>query len=248
MAGAFRSVLICESVNMVRENITKTDIAVKDYYGKSANTLQAIEHQAVSGAIPIGYAVLVQTVGGNIVRLRKSRKLSQVGLADLLETRQPAVWKLEHAKQVPGGKTLLRVAKALQCSVEELLEGVDDGYDIIVANFRRIDVGARALAASYGPDLPHSHIVGLPAPGHAALSVQPSSAPHGEDRSIHTEAETITEIVSALHAAIARLDEQASELRTATSEALAETAKFRRQATTLGTATPRKSARARKRG
>ena len=67
------------------------------------------------------------TIGQNIARLRERRGLSQVELADRLGMRQPSVWKLEQAKNVKV-LTLLKVAKALAASVEEMLADVDPEY------------------------------------------------------------------------------------------------------------------------
>lgn len=68
------------------------------------------------------------TVGENIARLREQRGLSQVGLADLLKVRQPSVAKWEKGKN-PSAKTLVKIAKALRCSVDDFFEDVDVEYE-----------------------------------------------------------------------------------------------------------------------
>ena len=74
----------------------------------------------------------VKTVGGNIRRLRDQLGLSQIELADRLQVRQPQVWKWENNKSgLPETPTLFKLAKALKCSVEDLLVGVDVDYDAL---------------------------------------------------------------------------------------------------------------------
>jgi transcriptional regulator with XRE-family HTH domain len=101
------------------------------------NTLQAIEPSRVVGCIPSGYTRPVRTVGQNLAALREKRNLSQVELADRLKMRQPSVWKLENSKGLPESGTLLKLAKALPCTVGQLLEGVDTEYDKLARDLSR---------------------------------------------------------------------------------------------------------------
>lgn len=67
-------------------------------------------------------------MGENIARLRDARGLSQAAFGDLLRMRQPSVAKLEQGTN-PELRTLLKVAKALAASIEDLIVGVDEDYD-----------------------------------------------------------------------------------------------------------------------
>ncbi len=105
------------------------DIACQDINRLHDNSLQAIDTETVGVCISGGYTSAVRTVGKNIARIREARGWSQVDLADRLKMRQPSLWKMEHSKAIPKGKTLLKLAASLECSVEELLRGVHDVYD-----------------------------------------------------------------------------------------------------------------------
>lgn len=70
---------------------------------------------------------MARTVGQNIARICARERVTQVEFADRLRVRQPSVSKLLKARNVKT-LTLLKVAKALACSVEELLEDVDTEY------------------------------------------------------------------------------------------------------------------------
>lgn len=96
------------------------------------------------------------TVGENIARLREQRGLSQVGLADLLKVRQPSVAKWEKGKN-PCAKTLVKIAKALRCSVDDFFDDVDAEYENQRQQRRpsveqqRPDDTAIAVAAEFNP-------------------------------------------------------------------------------------------------
>jgi transcriptional regulator with XRE-family HTH domain len=116
--------------------------------------------QPLGGVIPRGYTPRVGTVGGNIRRIREKLGVSQVELADRLEMRQPAIWKLENQEGLPEAGTLLKLAKALPCLVEELLEGVDSAYD----KQRRVTLADRRPGehgADGGPNVPSSVVAEL---------------------------------------------------------------------------------------
>ena len=118
--------------------------------------MQVIDTAGLGVRIPRGYNPQVTTVGDNIKRVREGLGLSQVELADRMDVRQPAVWKLENQQGLPESGTLLKVAKTLSCSVEDLLRGVDDDYDT-----QRNDLLRHSAAGSSGhhggdPDVPAS--------------------------------------------------------------------------------------------
>jgi putative transcriptional regulator len=71
-----------------------------------------------------------RTFATNLKEIRTSRGLTQVDLAKRLKVKQPFVAALESgAKANPSLDVLRRLAKALKCTVAELVEegGVDDG-------------------------------------------------------------------------------------------------------------------------
>lgn len=70
----------------------------------------------------------MRTVGQNVVEIRERLELSQVELADRLGVRQPSIWKIENSKAIPNGATLLKLAKALDVSIDDLVAGVDEDY------------------------------------------------------------------------------------------------------------------------
>jgi transcriptional regulator with XRE-family HTH domain len=71
----------------------------------------------------------VVTIGDNIKRIIEARGLSQTDVADALKIRQPSVNKLTKAGLGTKAQTLIKYALVLQCSVEDLLAGVDPAYD-----------------------------------------------------------------------------------------------------------------------
>jgi len=65
-------------------------------------------------------------VGVNIAEARRSAGLSQAQLAARLATASQEVSRLECGRRsCPGLKTLLRVARALEVSLTDLLQGVE---------------------------------------------------------------------------------------------------------------------------
>jgi len=91
--------------------------------------LQVIETVEITGPIPAGYTQPVRTVGQNLADILESSGVSQVALADRLGQRQPSVWKVLNQKGLPKLGTLLKIAKAVPCRVEDLIVGVDEGYE-----------------------------------------------------------------------------------------------------------------------
>lgn len=77
---------------------------------------------------------------------RKRAGLNQQQIADELDVDQAAVSKWQTGRSVPETRTLLRLAVLLACSLEELVQGLDSGYD--------------ALRVSRPPDTPP-----IPQPG-----------------------------------------------------------------------------------
>lgn len=77
--------------------------------------------------------------GANLKRLRKRGGFATAReLAKDLKIVPSVLSKLEQGKQgLPEGATLLRLAKTITCSVDELLEGVDDDYDAILLRLGR---------------------------------------------------------------------------------------------------------------
>lgn len=83
----------------------------------------------------------VPSFGENVRRLRKDAGLKRSkDLAGRLNVAASVVSRWEtDATGLPEGPTLLRLAIALRCSVEDLLSGVDRDYDAIIAKRRRVD-------------------------------------------------------------------------------------------------------------
>lgn len=71
----------------------------------------------------------VTTFGENVRKIRERTGLTQAQLADRLGIRQPSVWKWENDKSgKPTATTLFKLSNALKCSLDELLDGVDEEY------------------------------------------------------------------------------------------------------------------------
>lgn len=81
-------------------------------------------------------AVLPPTLGRNLKYLRGKADTTQAELATAIEASQSDVSKWELDKATPPVPTLIRIAKILGCSVEDLLRGVDPAYDEIVIRQR----------------------------------------------------------------------------------------------------------------
>lgn len=99
--------------------------------------------------VALGYLFpSVATFGGNLTKLRERAGFKTAkALADALDVVPSMISKLENDQQgLPEGPTLLRLAKALRCSVEELLEGVDRDYDDIRSRVLRIPTDGGGVA------------------------------------------------------------------------------------------------------
>jgi transcriptional regulator with XRE-family HTH domain len=83
--------------------------------------------------------VASRTIGDNIRAARDRRGLTQQALADKLGMRQPQLNGIENGRYgSTSPKTLLRLAKAVECSIDDLLLGVDEAYDQIVPTRRAL--------------------------------------------------------------------------------------------------------------
>lgn len=76
------------------------------------------------------YARPVATVGENIKRMRKKSGIQQGELAERIGVSQSVLssWETDRYA-LPETASLLKLAKALECSVDDLLAGVDEQYD-----------------------------------------------------------------------------------------------------------------------
>jgi phage repressor protein C with HTH and peptisase S24 domain len=79
------------------------------------------------------YPEPVPTVGENIRRLRKRADLSQGDLAERIGVSQSVLssWETDRY-DLPETASLMKLAKALDCSIDDLLAGVDAVYDQVI--------------------------------------------------------------------------------------------------------------------
>jgi len=63
----------------------------------------------------------IKRLGKRIVQLRKERNMMQIELATLLNIEDSALRRIESGRTNPTIKTLLRIADALDISIEELI-------------------------------------------------------------------------------------------------------------------------------
>jgi len=78
-------------------------------------------------------SAVVGSFGANVARLRKLAGKKGVELAKDVNVKPPVLSAWENNRGgLPETPTLLKLAKALKCSVDELLEGVDDAYDEVM--------------------------------------------------------------------------------------------------------------------
>jgi transcriptional regulator with XRE-family HTH domain len=95
--------------------------------GRISRSYQPVVDRPVAGRYP---EAVQSSVGANIRRLRERAGLTQVALADRLDVTQPSVWKWEHDRSgLPEAATLFKLAKALDCTVEDILAGIDREYE-----------------------------------------------------------------------------------------------------------------------
>jgi transcriptional regulator with XRE-family HTH domain len=67
---------------------------------------------------------VAEQLGLNIRVSRTRRQLTQEGLADAAELHPTYISEIERGKRRISVETLLKIAKALNCSVSELLDGI----------------------------------------------------------------------------------------------------------------------------
>lgn len=71
----------------------------------------------------------VATFGDNLKRKRRALQLNQTQLAALCNIAQAQISKYEIDKRLPSADSLIALAKGLDCSVDDLLGGMDPEYD-----------------------------------------------------------------------------------------------------------------------
>lgn len=71
--------------------------------------------------------------GDNVRRFRLLRGLSQEELQDIVGIKQGSLSSLEHnrGRRHPTSATTFKFAKALRCTAEDLLQGMDPEYDAL---------------------------------------------------------------------------------------------------------------------
>jgi transcriptional regulator with XRE-family HTH domain len=67
---------------------------------------------------------VLQRFGGNLLRVRQARRLSQESLAELAGIHRTQISLFETGQRQPLLETLIRLAGALEVSVPTLLEGI----------------------------------------------------------------------------------------------------------------------------
>lgn len=78
---------------------------------------------------PAGYLPAVPSFGENLTRIRKAAHLKAKDIAERVGVARSVVSGWENDRRgLPETPTLFRLAKALNCSIEELLSGVDAEY------------------------------------------------------------------------------------------------------------------------
>lgn len=74
------------------------------------------------------------SVAANLVRLREAAGISQSELGRRVGVPATRIWDWEHGRyKLPDIKTLMRLAIALQVSIDDLIGGVNSDYDVVVA-------------------------------------------------------------------------------------------------------------------
>lgn len=72
------------------------------------------------------------TIGENLKRIRNERGLQQGEVADKVGVPQSQLSRWETDFAVPDTASILRIAPALEATVEEIFAGVDESYDAVV--------------------------------------------------------------------------------------------------------------------
>jgi transcriptional regulator with XRE-family HTH domain len=78
--------------------------------------------------IDIGYAAAVSAIG-KAIQARRKPLMTQAEFARKMGLSQPSVSDWERGESLPPADQLPRIATVLECSVEDLVVGVDDSYD-----------------------------------------------------------------------------------------------------------------------
>jgi transcriptional regulator with XRE-family HTH domain len=66
----------------------------------------------------------LERFGENLLRIRQARKLSQENLAELAAVHRTQITVIENGRRQPGVETVVRLAGALEVSIESLFEGI----------------------------------------------------------------------------------------------------------------------------
>lgn len=114
----------------------------------------------VYGDMAVSYTHAVPTIGGNLRQIRRALELTQAGLSSLAGVQQSNISGWEKNQKEPTVTSLLRVARALGCTIDDLVKGVDETYDANVAAMRAGDpVRVPIVAERPGPRSPGAHLV-----------------------------------------------------------------------------------------
>lgn len=65
----------------------------------------------------------METLGARIRRLRRAKKWSQDELGAKTGVRGQSIYRYEKGRQMPGAEALIRIADALEVSIDELVRG-----------------------------------------------------------------------------------------------------------------------------
>lgn len=90
----------------------------------------------------------IKAFGANVTRLREAAGLKQNVLAQRVHRSAATLSAWENSRNgLPEAPTLLALAKALRCSVDDLLAGVDAEYDALMEQRRATIAGVPTLPA-----------------------------------------------------------------------------------------------------
>jgi transcriptional regulator with XRE-family HTH domain len=107
----------------------------------------------------------MRTLGDNVRRLREGLKLTQIQLAAVCNIAQAQISKYEINRRLPSADSLIALAKGLDCSVDDLVEGMDPEYDQRrqhqVQNL--LDHGAASLSNATSIGDAHAQLASSPA-------------------------------------------------------------------------------------
>lgn len=89
--------------------------------------------------------IAVETIGERIARLRKERGITQKELADMLGVTQPVVSDYEHGELRVHGELIIRLAKILRTSANEILGQEKNGKTETAMKNRRLQRRLQAI-------------------------------------------------------------------------------------------------------